>query len=92
MVAVRHALLDLAREFALPRGHYPDPSNPMRNTVQPEPLELAALALEARDALELIAAEHVERAREFDGFTWEQIGLRFDTSMQAAHSRFRRSS
>ena len=92
MVAVRRALLDLGRELGLPRGRYPDPSNSKRRTLQPDPLELAALAIEARDALELIAAEHVERARELDGLTWEQVGERFGTSMQSAHSRFRRSS
>ena len=92
MVAVRRALLDLGRELGLPRGRYPDPSDPKRTTSQPVPLELAALATEARDALELIATEHVERARELDGLTWEQVGERFGTSMQSAHSRFRRSS
>ena len=92
MVAVRGALLDLGRELGLPRGRYPDPSNPKRTTLQPDPLELAALAIEARDALELIAAEHIARARELDGLTWEQVGERFGTSMQSAHSRFRRSS
>ena len=92
MVAVRRALLVLGREFALPSGRYSDPSNPKRTTLQPDPLELAALAIEARDALELIAAEHVERARALDGLTWAQVGERFGTSMQSAHSRFRRSS
>ena len=92
MVAVRGALLDLAHELKVSRGRYPDPTNPARKTMQPLPLELAALALDARDALELIAAEHVERARELDGLTWEQVGQRFDISMQSAHSRFRRHS
>ncbi len=92
MVAVRRALFGLGRELALPLGRYPDLRNPKRMVTQPEPLELAALAIKVRDALELIAAEHVERARELDGFTWEQVGERFGTSMQSAHSRFRRSS
>jgi hypothetical protein len=92
MVAVRGALLDLARELKVARGRYPDPMNPARKTMQPLPLELAALALDARDALELIASEHVERARELDGLTWEQVGERLDISMQSAHSRFRRRS
>ena len=92
MVAVRGALLDLGSELGLPRGRYPDPSNPKRRTLQPDPLELAALAITARDALELIAAEHVDRARSLDGLTWEQVGERFGTSMQSAHSRFHRSS
>src|SRR3954465_753481 len=92
MVAVRRALLNLAHELNVSRGRYPDPTNPARKTMQPQPLELAALALDAKDALELIASEHVERARELDGLTWEQIGERFDISMQSAHSRFRRRS
>ena len=92
MVAVRHALLVLARDLNVPRGRYPDLSNPRRRTLQPEPLELAALAIDARDALELIAAEHVGRARELDGLTWEEVGERFGTSMQSAHSRFRQRS
>ena len=91
MVAVRHALVALARGMDLPRSRYPDPADPRRKTLQPEPLELAVLAIDAIDALELIAAEHVARAREFDGLTWEQVGERFGTSMQSAHSRFRRS-
>lgn len=92
MVAVRRSLLDIARELKLPRDRYPDLSDPERLTLQPEPLELAVLALVVRDALELIAAEHVERAREFDDLTWAQVGERFGTSMQSAHSRFRRRS
>lgn len=91
MVAVRRALLGLARELDLPRYRYPDPSHPQRTILQAEPLELAVLAIDARDALELIAAEHVERGRELDGLTWENVGERFGTSMQAAYSRFRRS-
>jgi hypothetical protein len=92
MAAVRRALLDVARELGVPRRRYPDPADPRHSTTQPVPLELAVLALTARDALDLIAAEHVERARELDGVTWEQIGERFGTSMQSAHSRFRRRS
>lgn len=92
MVAVRRALLDLGRDLGLPRGRYPDPSDPKRITLQAEPLELAVLAIKVRDALELIAAEHVDRARSIDGLTWEQVGERFGTSMQSAHSRFRRTS
>ena len=86
MVAVRRSLLDIARELKLPRDRYPDLSDPERLTLQPEPLELAVLALVVRDALELIAAEHVERAREFDDLTWAQVGERFGTSMQSAPS------
>src|SRR5829696_2567818 len=89
MRVVRASLVDMARKLELPKGRYPDPHDPQRTTTQPEPLELAVLALRARDALELIAAEHVNRARELDGVTWDQVGERFGTSMQSAHSRFR---
>jgi hypothetical protein len=89
MRVVRASLVDMARKLELPKGRYPDPDDPQATTTQPEPLELAVLALHARDALELIAAEHVNRARELDGVTWDQVGERFGTSMQSAHSRFR---
>jgi hypothetical protein len=92
MAAVRRALLDVARELGVPRRRYPDPDDPQRSTTQPVPLELAVLALTARDALDLIAAAHVERARQLDGVTWEQVGERFGTSMQSAHARFRHRS
>ena len=91
MRVVRSALVDMARELGLPRGRFPDPDKPGRLRTQPDPLELAVLALRARDALELLAAENVNRARELNGVTWEQVGERFDISMQSAHSRFRRS-
>ena len=89
MRVVRSALVDMARELGLPRGRFPDPDEPGRLRTQPDPLELAVLALQARDALELLAAENVNRARELNGVTWEQVGERFDISMQSAHSRFR---
>lgn len=89
MRVVRDALADMARELGLPRGRYPDPDDPTRMKTLPDPLELAVLALRARDALELLAAEHVNRARDLNGVTWEQVGERFDISMQSAHSRFR---
>lgn len=89
MAAVRTALASMACALNLPRGRYPDPTAHGRMRLQPDPLELAALALEVRDALDLIAAEQVARARELDLRTWEQIGERFGVSMQAAHSRFR---
>jgi hypothetical protein len=92
MCVVRDALLTMARDLDLPRARYPDPHNPRRTKAQPEPLELAHLALRARDALELIAAEEVNRARSLTGITWEQVGERFDISMQSAHSRFRARS
>ena len=91
MSAARRALTDMARELGLPRGRLPDPDDPRRLKTQPDPLELAVLAVRVRDAFELLAAENVNRARELNGVTWEQVGERFDVSMQSAHSRFRRS-
>ena len=90
MRAARRALDGAAREFGVVRGRYPDRSDPARLTLQPEPLACAVLAIEMAEALELIAAEEVERARELDGVTWEQVGEAFDTSMQSAHARFRK--
>ena len=91
MRVVRSALVDMARELGLLRGRFPDPDDPGHLKTQPDPLELAVLALRARDALELLAAENVNRARELTGVPWEQVGERFDISMQSAHSRVRRS-
>lgn len=91
MTAVRKALLDVARELKLPTGRYPATaaSRAKRTPVQPCPLDLAVLAIEMSEALELVAAEHVNRARELDGVTWADVGEAFDTTMQSAHSRFR---
>ena len=92
MLAARSALQMIARELGVARGRYPDRSDPRRLTSQPEPLACAVVAVEVAEALELIAAEEVQRAREFDGVTWEDVGAAFGTSMQSAHSRFRARS
>ena len=92
MDAARRALVDMARELRLPRGRYPDPANPQRMTSQPRPLDIALLAQRASQAFDLLVNEYVDRARELDGVTWEQVGEAFETSMQNAHARFRRSS
>jgi hypothetical protein len=52
-------------------------------------LDQAVLAVELSEALEFVACEHVARAHENDGVTWEQIGAAFATSAQSAHERFR---
>jgi hypothetical protein len=92
MRAARRALLDVAAELRLPRGSYPSSERSSRLAVQPRPLALAVLAVKLAQALELIAADEVERARELDGVTWEQVGEAFGVSMQSAHARFRRRS
>lgn len=92
MRAARRALDGAARDLGIARGRYPDRTDKARLTLQPEPLACAVLAIEMAEALELIAAKEVERARELDGVTWEQVGDAFDTSMQSAHARFRRRS
>ncbi|MEZ5265245.1 MAG: hypothetical protein R2755_26495 [Acidimicrobiales bacterium] len=92
MSAARKALAAAARELEVPRGRYPDPTDPGRVTTQPKPLDLAVTALALRGALELLATDLVEQARTVDGVTWEQVGEQFGTSMQSAHARFRRRS
>jgi hypothetical protein len=52
-------------------------------------LDNAVLAVELSDALEFVARDHVARAHEADGATWEQIGAAFATTAQSAHERFR---
>ena len=89
MDATRVALIRLADELGVGTGRYPDAADASGVSEQPVPLELAALALRCRDALDLIAGEHVRRARALDGVTWEQVGERLGTSMQSAHARFR---
>jgi len=92
MAAVRRALLDIARQLRLPRRRYPVSGRSKRLVLQPPPLDLAVLAVKAAQALELVAAEHVQRARDVDGVTWAQVGEAFGVSTQSAHSRFHRGS
>jgi hypothetical protein len=51
---------------------------------------LAVLALEAQEALEVLAAREVALARDQDEMTWEQVGDAFGISTQSAHHRFAR--
>jgi len=92
MAAARRALLDISRELDLPRDRYPDPDNPKRHRLQPPPLDLAVLAIKAAQALELVATEQVERARDLDKVSWGEVGAAFGVSMQSAHARFHRDS
>ena len=84
MRVVRRALVDIAEALRWPRVS--------RRGSTPRPLDLAVLAIRVSQALELVAAEQVERAREVDGVTWEEVGEAFGTSMQSAHARVRRRS
>ncbi len=51
-------------------------------------MALAVLALEAQEALEVLAAREVALARDQDEMTWEQVGDAFGISTQSAHHRF----
>ena len=92
MAAARNSLSDIARELGTPRGRYPSTDGQRRTSTQPKPLDLAVLAVRVSQALELVAAEQIERARELDDITWEQVGDAFGVSMQSAYTRFRRRS
>ena len=79
--------MQLGKDLDLPRGRYLDPSTG-RPRNRPEPLALAVLALEAQEALEVLAARDVALARDQDELTWEQVGDAFGISTQSAHHRF----
>lgn len=64
---------------------------PKRRRVGVDPaLADSILAVRLAEALELLAAEGVARARADFGLTWTDVGAAFDTSAQSAHTRFRR--
>jgi hypothetical protein len=88
--AARRALLDIAQAMRLPQVRYPSPTSRDRNreVVQPRALDLAVLALEVGQAMEVIAAEHVAAARDLDGATWSDVGDALGITMQSAHARF----
>jgi hypothetical protein len=92
MAAVRGALLDIARELKLPRRRYPVSKRSSQLALRPPPLDLAVLAVKVAQALELVAAEQVARARQLDGVTWAQVGHAFGVSTQSAYSRFHSGS
>ena len=89
--ATRRALVQLGKALDLPRGRYPEPSTG-RLRSRPEPLALAVLALQAQEALEVLAAREVALARDQDELTWEQVGEAFGISTQSAHHRFARKA
>ena len=80
-------LLQLGKDLGLPTVQYVD-SGSGRARRRPRPLDLAVLAVEAQEALEVHAAREVALAREQDGLTWEQVGDAFGISTQSAHHRF----
>ncbi len=87
LAATHAALLAVAKELRLPVDRYPDP---MTGKPRPrvEPLALAKLAIDAQEALEVLAAQEVAASRELNGSTWEQVGQVFGISTQSAHHRF----
>jgi hypothetical protein len=50
------------------------------------------LALQAQEALEVLAAREVALARDQDELTWERVGEAFGISTQSAHHRFARKA
>ena len=80
-------LLQLGKELALPTGRYLE-AGADRARSRPRPLDLAVLAIQAQEALEVLAAREVALARDHDGLTWEQVGDAFGISTQSAHHRF----
>ncbi len=88
MVAHR-ALLAMGKDLGLTTAAYRDPSTG-RARRRPRPLDLAVLAVEAQEALEVLAAREVAMAREQEGLTWKQVGEAFGISTQSAHHRFAR--
>jgi hypothetical protein len=87
--ATRRALLQLGKDLGLPTGRYVDPAS-SQSPSRPKPLALAVLALEAQEALEVLAAREVAFARDREEATWEQVGNAFGISTQSAHHRFAR--
>jgi len=85
--AARDALVQIGRDMGIPTGRYPDPATG-RLRRRARPLDLAVLAIQTQEALEVLAAGEVRLARERDGLTWEQVGDAFDISTQSAHHRF----
>ncbi len=87
LAAASRALALLGRDMNVPTGRYPDPATGKLRR-RPRPLDLAVLAIQAQEALEVLAAREVAAARESDGLTWEQVGEAFAISTQSAHHRF----
>jgi hypothetical protein len=89
LAATHAALLAVAKELRLPVDRYPGPQTG-ESQRRVEPLALAKLAIDAQEALEVLAAREVAASRELEGSTWEQVGQVFGISTQSAHHRFAR--
>lgn len=89
LAATRAALLAVAKDLRLPVDRYPDPMTG-KTQRRVKPLELAKLAIDAQEALEVLASQEVASARELEGSTWEQVGEVFGITTQSAHHRFAR--
>ena len=81
-------MTQIGKALALPTDRYPVPGEPDRLQRQPKPLDLAVAAIQAQEALEVLAGRQVALAREHDQVTWEQVGAAFDITAQSAHHRF----
>lgn len=87
--AAHRALVQLGKELHLSTSRYPDATTGGHRS-RPKPLALAVLAIEAQEALEVLAAQEVALAREHDAVTWADVGEAFEISAQSAHHRFAR--
>jgi len=56
------------------------PSGPFRRSV---------LAVRLAEALEVLAAEEIDRVRSAKGMGWKDVGEAFEVTTQTAHARFR---
>ena len=88
--ATHRALLQLGKDLGLATGRYID-SATGRARRRPKPLALAVLALQAQEALEVLASQEVGLARAQEDLTWAQVGEAFGISTQSAHHRFART-
>ncbi len=87
---VNSAMMDAARAaLAAASRCLKSRGTPVRRPRTDPRLADAVLAVRLAEALELLAAEEVARAREHDGLSWADVGAAFDTSPQSAHTRFR---
>ena len=85
--ATHRALLRLGKDLGLSTGRYPDTTTGGYRS-RPNPLALAVLAVQAQEALEVLAAHEVALAREHDDLTWADVAKAFEITTQSAHHRF----
>ena len=53
------------------------------------PFRRSVLAVRLAEALEVLAAEEIDRVRSVQGLGWKDVGDAFDVTTQTAHARFR---